>query len=459
MEDIPILEITKRQKSIPWLEFGQVHVGSQVQKCLKIVNRRSGDVRLSMKLVGFQEGLSIQFEDSSPEILLHSGCETRVVAVWGPSEEAKFKKSVQILVGNDGTTFRAHVVGVASDRNPKKAVRGVSKKTVNALRPKKDSEMNKKPLHVRSRIKAKKRPAPKKKRDSSLAPSRKRSNHDEHLDTQQQEVAFQVLLNNVLCNIEEEETPFSQHEETTTAHPILEIQKKKEQLLRRRRACQLFCTPEFSFTMEQISEEILSGKLSVREDKVLSADVGLQNILLELLFQYDLKWLHLGLEIVFGERIQMNCDMDKKNKKKSNSNKKNKLTPAQREMRTFLRNRFIKDPELHDRFKSTIEGLYGNNGAYAKALHRHTLRLFLSLVLFLDKAAQLEPPLMPTRKGIFRADADYKRSEDIVTNFAREVLHGEGNIIRHLGNLGYELSFEQSWYVLVFLFFFFSSKC
>ena len=146
---------------------------------------------------------------------------------------------------------------------------------------------------------------------------------------------------------------------------------------------------------------------------------------------------------MFGERIQMKYDLDKKIKKKNK--KKNKLTAAQREMRTFLRNRFIKDPELHDRFKSTIEGLYGNNGAYAKALHRHTLRLFLSLVLFLDKAAQLEPPLIPTRKGIFRSDADFKCSEDIVINFAKEALHGEGNIIKHLSNLGYELSFKQSW--------------
>ena len=282
-----MLEITKRQKNIPWIEFGQVHVGSQFKKCLKVVNRRSEDVRLSLKLVGFQEGLSIEFEDSSPDVLLHSGCVKRIVAVWEPSEEAKFKKSVQIVVEGERTTFKAHVVGSASDRNPKKAVRVTKKKP---LRTKKSSEMNKKPT-VRSKVKAKKRPAPRK-RSSSQAPSLKRSNHDEHLDTKQQEAAFQVLLNNVLCNSNDEgeedfESPFQSNETTSkTAHPILVIQKKKEQLLRRRRACQLFCTPEFSFTMEQIGEEILSGKLSVREDKVLSADVGLQNILIELLFQY-----------------------------------------------------------------------------------------------------------------------------------------------------------------------------
>lgn len=281
-----MLEITKRQKNIPWIEFGQVHVGSQFKKCLKVVNRRSEDVRLSLKLVGFQEGLSIEFEDSSPDVLVHSGCVKRIVAVWEPSEEAKFKKSVQIVVEGERTTFKAHVVGSASDRNPKKAVRVAKKKP---LRTKKSSEMNKKPTTVRSKVKAKKRPAPRK-RSSSQAPSLKRSNHDEHLDTKQQEAAFQVLLNNVLCNSNDEEdfeSPFQSNETTSkTAHPILVIQKKKEQLLRRRRACQLFCTPEFSFTMEQIGEEILSGKLSVREDKVLSADVGLQNILIELLFQY-----------------------------------------------------------------------------------------------------------------------------------------------------------------------------
>ena len=64
-EELPMLEITKRQKNIPWIEFGQVHVGSQFKKCLKVVNRRSEDVRLSLKLVGFQEGLSIEFEESS----------------------------------------------------------------------------------------------------------------------------------------------------------------------------------------------------------------------------------------------------------------------------------------------------------------------------------------------------------------------------------------------------------
>ena len=289
MEDevLPILEITKRQKNIPWIEFGQVHVGSQFKKCLKVVNRRSEDVRLSLKLVGFQEGLSIEFEDSSPDVLVHSGCVKRIVAVWEPSEEAKFKKSVQIVLEGERTTFKAHVVGSASDRNPKKAVRVTKKKP---LRTKKSSEMNKKPT-VRSKVKSKKRPAPRK-RSSSQAPSLKRSNHDEHLDTKQQEAAFQVLLNNVLCKSNDEEdfeSPFHSNEtnsKTAAAHPILLIQKKKEQLLRRRRACQLFCTPEFSFTMEQISEEILSGKLSVREDKVLSADVGLQNILIELLFQY-----------------------------------------------------------------------------------------------------------------------------------------------------------------------------
>ena len=138
-EKLPVLEITKRQKNIPWIEFGQVQVGSKYEKCLKVVNRRSEDVRLSLKLVGFQEGLSIEFDDSSPDVLIHSGCVKRISAVWEPSEEAKFKKSVQVVVGSDGTTFRAHVVGSASDRNLKKAVRT---KKVKALRTKKDSEMN-----------------------------------------------------------------------------------------------------------------------------------------------------------------------------------------------------------------------------------------------------------------------------------------------------------------------------
>ena len=73
-EELPMLEITKRQKNIPWIEFGQVHVGSQFKKCLKVVNRRSEDVRLSLKLVGFQEGLSIEPRAPAPSPLVDVVC-------------------------------------------------------------------------------------------------------------------------------------------------------------------------------------------------------------------------------------------------------------------------------------------------------------------------------------------------------------------------------------------------
>eukprot|EP00939_MAST-03C_sp_MAST-3C-sp1_P005132 g5132.t1 len=286
---------------------------------------------------------------------------------------------------------------------------------------------------------------------------------EKKVDTKLQEESFRVLLNQILdpsMSGDDDHTTSKFRAEMTGGtkdaeeeeHPMLLIQKKKEKLLRRRRACKLYLSSEFSFTLEQVNEEILQGKLRVRDDKVLSADIGLQKILVELLFQYNSRWLHIGLETIFGEIIDIKyseskttTDSTKKRQSWKPGRNKSGLTSEQLQLRKFLRERLLKDPELTSQFSKTIEGLYGNQNRYAKALHRHTLRTFLAIVLFLDKAAQLDPPLLPNERGLFRPKSKIKTSSAVVVEFGKEVLHGEGNVMKHLSGLGYDLNYKQTW--------------
>ena len=53
-----------------------------------------------------------------------------------------------------------------------------------------------------------------------------------------------------------------------------------------------------------IHGEIFKGRLSIRTDRELHADLGLRKQLVSLLLSYTTPWLRLGLEVFFGECIE-----------------------------------------------------------------------------------------------------------------------------------------------------------
>ena len=56
-----------------------------------------------------------------------------------------------------------------------------------------------------------------------------------------------------------------------------------------------------SGNLASLYHEVTEGRIAIREDRDILADLGLQETFLKLLFSYELSWLRLGLEVVFGE--------------------------------------------------------------------------------------------------------------------------------------------------------------
>ena len=53
-----------------------------------------------------------------------------------------------------------------------------------------------------------------------------------------------------------------------------------------------------------IVKEIARGKLSIRSDRDVTADVQLRKKLVSLLLSYTTPWLRMGFEVMFGECIE-----------------------------------------------------------------------------------------------------------------------------------------------------------
>jgi hypothetical protein len=79
---------------------------------------------------------------------------------------------------------------------------------------------------------------------------------------------------------------------------------------------------------------------------------------------------------------------------------------------------------------------------YNEELAGHTLLHFLSLVLFLDKAKTAN--MIRNMPCLFRAEAGIKSSINLLKRFCR-FLHGEGDVVRHLGKAGYIVTYSQTY--------------
>ena len=197
----------------------------------------------------------------------------------------------------------------------------------------------------------------------------------------------------------------------------------------RRRAFRIYQSRDMDNVCFAIDKEVASGHIAVRKDRELHADLGLRKRVMDLLFCYHPVWLRLGLETVFGEIIPMRSSSEH--------------DAGCSVLRRFMRERLLQDPDTCLKFKTTKNGTFGKG--YAEQSAKLTLRRFLMVVLFLDRAKQSTLP--ETIEGgpcLFNKASPFKQSRDIVVSFAKEFLSGEGNVNRHLSLLGYEVTYKQS---------------
>ncbi|GBG26415.1 Abnormal spindle-like microcephaly-associated protein-like [Hondaea fermentalgiana] len=239
---------------------------------------------------------------------------------------------------------------------------------------------------------------------------------------EKQEKGFAAWLNFVM----DPEMSDVSEEAQTEAVPRLalaELARKQRHAALQRRAFVVMHSPEMEATSLQIDREIASGGISIRADRDMFKDLGLRRMVLDMLFCYQDAWLRIGLDTVLGgHTLQHHA--------------------ARRSMKRFATTYFLGDPELDEEYRATKKGLFDENPEYKQEMRRRTLRRFLKLVIFLDRAKQAS--LIDHPSCLFRVDSPIKSSADMLINFAKEFLAGEGNVLRHLQNsCAYTLHHEQ----------------
>ncbi|CAH0719484.1 unnamed protein product, partial [Brenthis ino] len=192
----------------------------------------------------------------------------------------------------------------------------------------------------------------------------------------------------------------------------------------RRSARALLLSPEISQVFMKLNVQIEKKLITIRTDRNLHLDVGLQKIIMELLLSYNPLWLRIGLEAIYGLVLPL----------KSNSDIEG--------LTTFIIQRMFKNPHLKNKHsKATAPNML--LPAYMEAIKKFTLKKFFMLVFFLDQAKQRK--IISHDPCLFCRNAVCKESREIVIRFTRELIAGIGDITKHLRPLGYVVSHKQSY--------------
>ncbi|CAH1270995.1 ASPM [Branchiostoma lanceolatum] len=191
----------------------------------------------------------------------------------------------------------------------------------------------------------------------------------------------------------------------------------------RRAACLLFQSEPMARVIHRVEEEVDTGRLQVRKDKHLHADQGIRRHILDMLLSYSPLWLRVGLETIFGEVLPLQHNEDVSG------------------LSRFVLNRVLGNSDIAQQFSHpTVPHMYKTG--YAEALAKFTLKKFLTLVFFMDRAKLTR--LIDQDPCLFCSNANIKSSKELLLTFSREYLSGEGDVTRHLSFLGFAVTHQQT---------------
>ncbi|XP_016999062.2 protein abnormal spindle [Drosophila takahashii] len=188
----------------------------------------------------------------------------------------------------------------------------------------------------------------------------------------------------------------------------------------RRAAVDLFFSEQMRLPCSKVAVYVNKQALRIRSDRNLHLDVVMQRTILELLLCFNPLWLRLGLEVVFGEKIQMQSNRDIVG------------------LSTFILNRLFRNKFEEQRYSKA----YTLTEEYAETIKKHSLQKILFLLLFLDQAKQKR--IVKHNPCLFVKKSPHKETKDILLRFSSELLANIGDITRELRRLGYVLQHKQS---------------
>ena len=231
--------------------------------------------------------------------------------------------------------------------------------------------------------------------------------------------------------------------------------------------------------LSRLAEEVGAGKLQVREDKNVATDLGLRDSILRLALSFSPVYLRPALEALFRRTIPRAHERDSVNLYRfmlAHVTKNAEL--AAKSLPTYpdsdhLMHSF--SSRMHFSFWAigvcgadcgcvrALAGRYGVSGQqstlsiakeYFSELNQVMLNNFMRLIVLLEACKQQGaldnfPPLfrrettLYTPQGVVEAKT-FKSTRDVVVAFTSDLLCKEGDVLKHLGQLGCHFKSVQS---------------
>lgn len=217
----------------------------------------------------------------------------------------------------------------------------------------------------------------------------------------------------------------------------------------RTQGLQVFHAPDMKKARQVIVAEIAKGRLSLRTDRDIHADLNLRGKVVSLLLSYSTQWLRIGLEVLFGEPIFADTPSQQSLTKNSLGSIKSALskTPSMSRMKLTLKNvivsRLLADPATLRKYtKGRCNVPSGRfEKLYQDEMRTVVLTRLLVLVVFLDKAKVAS--ILDRVPRLFAKESKVKSTKDVLASLCRDFLSSEGDITKHLSRIGVTVGYKQ----------------
>ena len=219
-------------------------------------------------------------------------------------------------------------------------------------------------------------------------------------------------------------------DDTTSSMKSL-VQEREERQIRER-ATLIFNSSEVCMPNFNVSANIKAGDISIRKDRNVLQDLGLQKGLMELLFSYELPFLKLGMEVLTKKDITL-----KKGATACVSGDKK----WEKAVKDFIFENMLSNDDIKSKFTSQQLLHMSNQNELNHQLHMHFAQMFLNLVLLLDHSRREK---LLHLSQLFRVESKIKSSKEMLFAFCREFLSGHGDFVKDLHEMDYTVSFEQN---------------
>ena len=243
------------------------------------------------------------------------------------------------------------------------------------------------------------------------------------------------------------------HEESDASPPsaLRVLQAHQHMANLRLKGLQLF--ERMRGTRQVLLREIQRGRLALRKDQNIFANLTLRQQMIELLLQYSTPWLRLGLETLFGQAILPDqphhiaspppeTRRESRQQNLSTAPPASKSGPQRQALKRFIVQRVLSDEATLAKYTKGKCAVPSGKFEEQYQAELRSLVLFRLMVLFsfLD-AAKMEH-LIPD-VTLFSRQSSLKSSMDVLLAFCRDFLSSEGNLIKHLARVGLTVSYQQ----------------